>query len=205
MQGAAPPGAPTGLSAKDHDNGSSAGYNGAIHVDFTVPQPNSAQLSRVEYGLNATSVSGSWNAPGAPGSSVEEAIPGLSNGTSYVVYVRGCNDAGLCGPWASPSNQVMPYGPPAAPNVTASVNGTSIAYSWGGGGGNGRPVSTYHVCFDGACMRHGRRQHHQVLRLRRDPQHHGLRRRQRRPAEHDVQRLRCHRGCAADPAGRVGQ
>ena len=151
VQGAAPPGAPTGLSAKDHDNGSSAGYNGAIHVDFTVPQPNSAQLSRVEYGLNATSVSGSWNAPGAPGSSVEEAIPGLSNGTSYVVYVRGCNDAGLCGPWAGPSNQVMPYGPPAAPNVTASANGTSIAYSWGGGGGNGRPVSTYHVCFDGAC------------------------------------------------------
>jgi large repetitive protein len=151
IQGAAPPDAPGGLSAKDHDAGSDAGYGSTIHVDFTVPQPNSAQLSSVEYGLNGTSVSGTWNSPGSPGSSVDEAIGGLTVGSNYVVYVRGCNDAGLCGPWAGPSNQVTPYGPPGAPTVSATPSGTSINYSWGGGGGNGRPVSTYHVCFDSSC------------------------------------------------------
>ena len=151
VQGAAPPDAPGNFSAKDHDAGSDAGYDGAIHVDFTVPQPNSAQLSSVEYGINATTVSGTWNSPGSPGSSVDEAIGGLTNGTNYVVYVRGCNDAGLCGPWAGPSNQVTPYGPPAKPSVSATQNGTSINYSWGGGGNNGRPVSTYYVCFDNSC------------------------------------------------------
>ncbi len=151
VQGAAPPDAPGSFSAKDHDSGSAAGYNGAIHVDFTVPQPNSAQLSSVQYGINAATVSGTWNAPGSPGSSVDEAIGGLTNGTSYVVYVRGCNDAGLCGPWAGPSNQVIPYGAPAPPAVGATLNGTSITYSWSGGGGNGRPVSSYHVCIDGSC------------------------------------------------------
>ena len=29
--------------------------------------------------------------------------------------------------------------------------GTSVNYTWGGGGGNGRAVSTYHVCFDNSC------------------------------------------------------
>lgn len=149
VQGAAPPDAPANLTAADHDAGSDAGYNGAIHVAFTVPEPNSAQLSSVQYGLNGTAVSGSWTAPGAPGSNVDEAITGLTNGTSYVVYVRGCNDAGLCGPWTGPSNQVIPYGPPAAPSVSATQDGESIVFSWGGGGGNGRAVDHYYVCFDG--------------------------------------------------------
>ena len=149
VQGAAPPDAPANLSALDHPSGSDAGYNGAIHVDFTVPEPNSAQLSSVEYGINATSVSGTWNSPGTPGASVDESIGGLTNGTGYAVYVRGCNDAGLCGPWAGPSGQVTPYGPPNPPTVSAQQNGTSITFSWSGGGGNGRPVSSYYVCFDG--------------------------------------------------------
>jgi hypothetical protein len=114
-----------------------------------MPQANSEQLTTLEYGLNAASVSGIWTSSG-PGSSVVESIGGLTNGTSYVVYVRGCNDAGRCGPWAGPSDRVTPYGPPREPSVTAKVSGTSIAYSWSGGG-NGRPVSSYHVCFDGSC------------------------------------------------------
>ena len=149
VQGAAPPDAPANLSAADHDSGSAAGYDGAIHVDFTVPQPNSAQLSSLEYGLDEPALSGQWGSPPAPGSSADESITGLTNGTSYVVYVRACNDAGLCGPWAGPSNQVDPYGPPGQPTVSAVASGTSINYSWGGGGGNGRDVSSYHVCFDG--------------------------------------------------------
>lgn len=137
------------LSASDHDKGSTAGYNGAIHVEFTVPRVNSGNPTIVQYGLNAASVSGTWNTPGAPGSKVDEAIVGLKNGASYVVYVRGCIDVDRCGSWIGPSNRVIPYGVPAAPAVTAQTNGTSITYTWGGGGGNGRPVSSYHVCFGG--------------------------------------------------------
>jgi large repetitive protein len=149
VQGAAPPDAPSNLSAADHDSGSATGYNGAVHVDFTVPNPNSAGLSYIQYGLNGPTASGRWDSPPAVGSTADESITGLANGTAYTVYVSACNDAGLCGPWAGPSNQVIPYGPPGQPSVSAHASGTSISYSWGGGGGNGRNVSSYHVCFDG--------------------------------------------------------
>ena len=142
----------TGLRVEDHDVNSTAGYNGAIHVDFTVPRSTSTQLKTVQYGLNAATVSGTWTRPGTPGSTTERSIGNLSNGTGYVVYVRGCDKAGQCGPWAGPSNRVTPYGPPGQPSVTATrASGTSITYTWGGGGGNGRPVTAYHVCFDGSC------------------------------------------------------
>ena len=148
-EAAAQPDAPGNLTASDHPSGSTAGYDQTIHVSFTVPKPNSAQLSSLQYSLNGTGSAVTWSVPGAAGSTADEAIGGLVNGDSYVVYVRGCNDAGLCGPWAGPSDQVIPYGPPMAPSVTATPSGTSITYSWSGGGGNGRPVGHYHVCFSG--------------------------------------------------------
>ena len=105
----------------------------------------------MQYGLNSTSESGSWTGPFTAGSGYTESVTGLTNGSTYVVYIRGCNEAGLCGPWSNASNQVSPYGPPAAPSVSAVANGTSITYNWGGGGGGGRGVTTYHVCIDGGC------------------------------------------------------
>ena len=149
VQGSAPPDQPATPSATDNSNG--IGYNGAIHVTFTAPVPNSAQLTSVQYGLNATSESGVWSGPFTAGTGYTESISGLTNGSNYVVYIRGCNDAGLCGPWSNASNQVSPYGPPGAPSVGAVANGTSITFSWSGGGGGGRPISTYHVCIDSNC------------------------------------------------------
>jgi serine/threonine protein kinase len=142
----------TGLRAEDHHVNSTVGYNGAIHVDFTVPRSTSTQLKSVQYGLNAATVSGTWTRPGTPGSTTEKSIGNLTNGTSYVVYVRGCDADGQCGPWSGPSNRVTPYGPPGQPSVSAArASGTSITYTWGGGGENGRPVTAYHVCLDGSC------------------------------------------------------
>ena len=149
VQGTAPPAQPATPAATDNSGGT--GYNGAIHVTFTAPAPNSAQLTSVQYGLNSTSESGSWTGPFTAGSGYTESVTGLTNGSTYVVYIRGCNEAGLCGPWSNASNQVSPYGPPAAPSVSAVANGTSITYNWGGGGGGGRGVTTYHVCIDGGC------------------------------------------------------
>jgi hypothetical protein len=151
---AAGPGAVGNLSANDHAANSARGYNRAIHVGFTVSQRDSSQLSSVQYGLNVPSVSGTWAVPGTSGSRVEKSITGLSDGTTYTVYVRGCNNAGRCGPWTGPSNKVTPYGRPRAPSVGARADGTSITYSWSGGGDNGRPVSSYRVCFDASsCTR----------------------------------------------------
>lgn len=149
VQGSAPPDQPATPTASDNSGGT--GYNGAIHVTFTAPAPNSAQLTSVQYGLNSTSESGSWTGPFTAGGGYTESVTGLTNGSTYVVYIRGCNEAGLCGPWSNASNQVSPYGPPGAPGVGAVANGTSITYSWNGGGGGGRPVSTYHVCIDSSC------------------------------------------------------
>ena len=142
----------TGLRAEDHDTNSTAGYNGAIDVDFTMPRSGSTQLGTVQYGLNTPTVSGTWTGAGSPGSTAEKSIGNLTNGTSYVVYVRGCDNAGQCGPWAGPSNRVTPYGLPGTPIVSATrASATSITFTWGGGGSNGRPVTAYHVCFDGTC------------------------------------------------------
>jgi hypothetical protein len=145
----APPDPPTNLVASDHPSGSDAGYDGAIHVDFTVPAANSSGLSYVQYGIDGTTESSEWGSLPGAGSTADESITGLTNGNTYTVYVSACNDAGLCSPWVGPSNQVIPYGPPGPPSVTAHANGTSITYTWGGGGGNGRAVSSYYVCFDG--------------------------------------------------------
>lgn len=146
VQGAAPPDQVPSVTAKDHADGSAAGYDGAVHVFFTTPASNAQTLSRVEYRVNGGSVR-SWPLT-ASGQSVEQ-VAASGNGTPLTVDVRGCNDAGLCGPWSPPSNQVTPYGAPAPPNVNASQSGTRVDYSWGGGGNNGRAIDHYNVCISG--------------------------------------------------------
>ncbi|HEY6790828.1 MAG TPA: fibronectin type III domain-containing protein [Trebonia sp.] len=150
VQGAAEPDQPAAPSATDTDS-SGHGLNGAIQVTFTAPAPNSAQLTSVQYGINEPGESGSWGGPFTAGQGVTQTISGLTNGNDYVVYVRGCNDASLCGSWSAASNQVSPFGQPGAPNVTANASGTQITFSWSGGGGNGRAVASYQVCIDGSC------------------------------------------------------
>lgn len=126
------------------------GYDKTIRVSFTLPQPNGATLTRVEYQVSGGG-GGSWSSPGSPGSSVTETIGGLTNGTSYTVTVRGCNETSACGAWSAASNAAIPYGVPATPTAGASVaaDGKSIVWSWGGGGGNGRPIANYQISVDG--------------------------------------------------------
>jgi hypothetical protein len=148
----AKPATVSGVSAKDHDDAN--GYNGAIHVTFTLPQPHGASLSRVEYQYSGGS--GSWNSPGSPGSSVTETISGLTNGSNYTVQVRGCNEANQCGDWSQPSNQVSPFGPMSPPAAGGSLSGCSaagnttgtITLTWSGGSGNGRDA-TYQIQING--------------------------------------------------------
>jgi len=131
------------------------GYDGTIHVTFTLPQPHGASLTRVDYQLN-TGGSGSWSSPGTPGQQVTESIGGLSNGSSYGAAVRGCNEAGQCGAWSPSSNSVTPFGPMSNPSASGSHSGCtsqgattgSVSFSWSGGSGNGR-TATYETNLDG--------------------------------------------------------
>jgi large repetitive protein len=148
---AAPPGAPTGLTAKAADD--------AVQFSFTAGAANSAQISSIEYGINATAESGTIPGPFTAGTAYTETITNamsaaIVNGTPVTVYIAECNDAGLCSAWAGPSNQVTPYGPPNPPQAAATANGTAITFAWSGGGGNAQPVATYHVCIDADCADH---------------------------------------------------
>jgi hypothetical protein len=150
----APPATVGGVSAVDHDSSNMNGYDGAIHVTFTLSQPHGASLSRVEYQLN-TGNSGSWPSPGSAGQSVTKSITGLSNGTQYSAQVRGCNEANQCGDWSPSSNTVTPYGPLSPPSASGSHSGCAavgnttgtITFTWSGGSGNGR-AAAYQINID---------------------------------------------------------
>jgi hypothetical protein len=149
VQGAAPPDQIASVTASDASAASGPGYNGAIHATYTTPASNANQITSVEYVLNGggpTSVARSDSA----GTSVTLSIPS-NNGTQVTVTVRACNDANLCGPWSPASNPVTAYGPPQDPTVSASESNQTVTYNWGGGGNNGRAISTYYVCIDGSC------------------------------------------------------
>ena len=151
----APPAQVGGVSATDHDASNTNGYNGTIHVSFTLPQPHGASLTRVDYQVS-NGAQGSWNSPGSPGAAVTESINGLNNGTSYSAQVRGCNEANQCGAWSPSSNAVTPFGAMSAPSASGSDSGCTsagnttgtITFNWSGGSGNGRQA-TYQTSIDG--------------------------------------------------------
>jgi len=126
-----------------------------ISLSFTLPASNASSITQVKYTLTGgpTQVNGAWSSPGATGQTVSEAISGLVNGTTYSVTVSACN-ASECGANSNAAT-ADPYGPPNPPSVSASPSGTSIVYSWSGGGNNGRPVADYQVCIDGNCTSRG--------------------------------------------------
>jgi hypothetical protein len=61
--------------------------------------------------------------------------------------VRACNADG-CGGFSPASTPVIPYGTPIAPTAGATASGTTITFSWTGGGGNGRPIANYQIKID---------------------------------------------------------
>ncbi|HEY3632228.1 MAG TPA: Ig-like domain-containing protein [Jatrophihabitantaceae bacterium] len=148
------------VSATDQSSPNN-GYNGTIHVTFTLPQPHGASLSRVEYQVSG-GPSGSWASPGSAGASVTESIGGLTNGNNYTAQVRGCNEANQCGDWSPASNQVSPYGGIDAPSASGSHSGCGtvgdstgqITFNWSNGSGNGRPA-TYRFRIDGGGWQNG--------------------------------------------------
>ena len=148
IQAAAPPNAPTGVTAK------ATGQSDTITFTFTAGAANSKQISSIEYGINGATESGTVTGTFTAGSSYTETLTNaqnsaIVNGSAVTVYVAECNDASLCSSWAGPSGQVVPYEPIANPTVTASANGTTINYSWSAQSDG--LTETLNVCIAGSC------------------------------------------------------
>ncbi len=148
IQAAAPPDAPTGVTAK------ATGQSDTIQFTFTAAAANSKQVSSIEYGINGATESGTITGTFAAGSSYTETLTNASNsaivnGSAVTVYVAECNDANLCSSWAGPSGQVVPYQPIANPAVNATANGQTISYTWSAQSDG--LTETLNVCIAGSC------------------------------------------------------
>jgi hypothetical protein len=128
---------------------SGPGYNGAVKVIFTVPQPHGGSITRIKYTVNGSERS--WAGPFTPGAPTTQDVGGLSNGSGYSIAVYACNEGNTgaenCGDASPASNTVYPYGPPLPYSVSATNSGNVVTYSWNGGY-NGRDL-TYFVNIDG--------------------------------------------------------
>jgi hypothetical protein len=148
VQAAAPPNPPANLTA------TATGQSNTISVSFTVPAANAKSVKDVEYGVNASSETGTINGPFTTGSTATFTLTNalssqVANGKAVSVYLAACNDAGLCSTFAGPTAQVTPYAPIATPTVTAAANGTSIAYTWSATSDG--LAETLNVCVNSGC------------------------------------------------------
>lgn len=127
-----PLGAPS-VQASEGDTASVLTMSGAV-------DDNGAAISRHEYDVNGNA---NWQRLPDNGR-----ITGLRNGTDYRFRVRAVNSEGP-GPASSPSNVVRPYGTPTTPDVSRTVEGTRINWTWTASDGNGRAIDRYQYSLDG--------------------------------------------------------
>ncbi|MCR2819462.1 Ig-like domain-containing protein [Microbacterium sp. zg.Y1090] len=130
------PGAPGAAQARPGDRqlvvtAQAAAGNGA----------NPAELD-YQYSLNGGEWRGDWAALDKS-ATITGTIAGLGNGTGYSVRLRAVNrmDAAYASAASPASNQVVPYGKPNTPGVSAQRDGTSVVFSWSKPALNGRDVT----------------------------------------------------------------
>src|SRR5262249_43866761 len=71
------------------------------------------------------------------------------NGNSYTFQVRACNANGCNQTFSQSSNSPRLCGVPGQPNVTGSVNGTTLNWSWSTPTANGCALTRFDVRLDG--------------------------------------------------------
>jgi len=108
------------------DNGAfsagATGSDGQIKLNFTVP-PSRGGSSKLTV-LNGGSVLKTLTSPGVDGGSVAHTLTGLTDGTTYRLSLRVCNEANRC--TTSAERSTFPFGQLARPNVTATHSGTTV-------------------------------------------------------------------------------
>jgi hypothetical protein len=124
------------VSATEGDTTSTLGFDPS-GID------NGSPVTSFQYDINGDN---NWR-----GLAGDRVVRGLGNGASYSFRIRGVNANGASDrPPSAASNTVSPYGAPPPPTVNVGVNGTTINWSWGQNGGNGRTVVAYQFRVDGA-------------------------------------------------------
>jgi hypothetical protein len=120
-----------------------------VTLTVAAPPDNGAGISRWEVGANGGTPAPVAGPAGVPaGTPVNLTVGGLTNGSAYTFTVRACNEVG-CGEPGPASNQVIPFGNPAAPQLTATVDGATITWQWTPPDNGGRPVIRYDYVLDG--------------------------------------------------------
>ena len=136
------PAAPTSLVA------SAAGVSGTISLAFSAGSNNGSAISNYKYSTDGTNFTAF--SPAQTASPVT--ISGLTNGTSYTLYLKAVNSAGESVASAAASGAVTPYTNPAAPTTlvasAAGVSGT-ISLAFSAGLNNGSAISNYKYSTDG--------------------------------------------------------
>ena len=115
---ASSPAAPTSLVA------SAAGVSGTISVAFTAGANNGSAISNYKYSTNGTNFTAL--SPAQTASPVT--ITGLTNGTSYTLYLKAVNSFGESVASAAASGPVTPYITPSSP-TGLSVSGTQVSFT----------------------------------------------------------------------------
>jgi len=128
-----PLGTPTIVEATEGDTATVLTIGGDV-------RDNGASITHYQYDINGN---GNWTR--LPDN---RRITGLTNGTTYRFRVRAVNSEGA-GTASAQSNQIRPYGNPPAPNVSASVSGRTISWTWTASQPNGRDISHYEYSLDG--------------------------------------------------------
>ena len=110
------------------------GSNGAVQLSYTVPPSRGSSSVVTLHGAGAVrSMSAGSGTSATSFSNVP--LTGLTNGQSYSLYLRVCNEANAC--TQSGATSVTPYGPLADPTLNVSVSGRTVTWS-ASGSGNGR-------------------------------------------------------------------
>jgi len=146
---AVPPAAPTGVAATPGDARAS--------VAWTPGSDGGSPITRVEFALDdTTAVDDSTTTTASPHS-----IIGLTNGQSYVVYVRTVNSVGA-GAWSLASSTFIPqasspprppaFNPPGAPQQVSAIPGNAeVTITWAPPDSAGSfPVTYYQAQIEGS-------------------------------------------------------
>lgn len=110
-----------------------------LTIDASAVKDNGADIQGWEYRANG----GAWRTL-----ATNRIVNNLTNGTDYRFEVRAINAVGP-GVASAPSDTVNPYGNPTTPNVSRTVNGRTITWTWTASSGNGRSIDRYQYSLDG--------------------------------------------------------